>query len=675
MVGLSSLFDIARSALAMSQQALAVTGHNVANVSTPGYSRQVAVLTERPPINGQPGMIGTGVQATAIRRYIDESANRQLTVTEQNLGRYALTRDELLRLQNIFGDGDNQGIAARLSEFFGGLQDVATSPGEGAARSVLLARATQLASSLNHASAELATARQSLNFQVRQTVGEINDLSEQIAELNNRIVSAEVTGQNANDLRDQRDVIVNELAKRVDITTIESSVGAISVFAARGQVLVEGGYVRQLVAVEDLDNGGMLTVGYSTGGTRPLSIEPLVSSGRLRGLLDVRDGTIRELSQSFDRLAATLTNAVNQVHRAGFGLDGTTGLDLFSPQSVLTESAATNEGSGAIGSGAVLAPSLQTFHDYEVRFTSPTAYAIVDATTGNTINGNYVGTAIAAPSSTTPVSIITGSNDTLTVTVDGVASGTITLTGAVASGQSYATGEALALEIQTRINGDATLQAAGRAVSVAFDGTTGRFVLTSADTSASSTVNVTGGTARSTLGLVNGTGTAATGTYASPAVLNFDGLSVTITGTPAAGDVFRADSYTDAAKNLAVALATPSSVAASSTRAGAPGNNSNALALVALQHRQFTELQSNTLHDAYRQTAANLGVVIQSAQRNNDAQEILRDQIETIRAQVSGVSIDEEMINLIKFQRGFEAASRLIRVTDDMLETLLSLKR
>ncbi len=342
---------------------------------------------------------------------------------------------------------------------------------------------------------------------------------------------------------------------------------------------------------------------------------------------------------------------------------------------MLTESAATNEGSGAIGSGAVLAPSLQTFHDYEVRFTSPTAYAIVDATTGNTINGNYVGTAIAAPSSTTPVSIITGSNDTLTVTVDGVASGTITLTGAVASGQSYATGEALALEIQTRINGDATLQAAGRAVSVAFDGTTGRFVLTSADTSASSTVNVTGGTARSTLGLVNGTGTAATGTYASPAVLNFDGLSVTITGTPAAGDVFRADSYTDAAKNLAVALATPSSVAASSTRAGAPGNNSNALALVALQHRQFTELQSNTLHDAYRQTAANLGVVIQSAQRNNDAQEILRDQIETIRAQVSGVSIDEEMINLIKFQRGFEAASRLIRVTDDMLETLLSLKR
>ena len=270
MVGLSSLFDIARSALVMSQQALAVTGHNVANVSTPGYSRQTAVLTERSPISGQPGMVGTGVQVTSIRRYVDESVNRQLTVTEQHLGRYALTRDELFRLQNIFGDGNNQGIAARLSEFFSGVQDVATSPGEVAARSVLLARAAQLASSLNHVSAELVSARQSLNFQVRQTVGEINDLSAQIAELNGRIVSAEVTGQNANDLRDQREVIVNELAKRVDITTIESSVGALSVFAARGQVLVEGAYVRQLVAVEDQDNDGMLTIGYSTGGIRPI---------------------------------------------------------------------------------------------------------------------------------------------------------------------------------------------------------------------------------------------------------------------------------------------------------------------------------------------------------------------------------------------------------------------
>jgi flagellar hook-associated protein 1 FlgK len=674
MVGLSSLFDIARSALTTSQQALAVTGHNVANVNTPGYSRQEAVLTERPPVNGQPGMVGTGVTAASIRRYVDQFVNRQLTTAQQNLGRLALAKDELDRLQNVFGDSNGQGIAARLSDFFSGLQDVSTTPGESTARSVLLARAAQLASSLNQASTDLLTARQSLNFQVQQTVTEINSLARQIAELNGKIVSAEVTGQQANDLRDQRELIVNELAKRVDITTIESGTGSLSVFAARGQVLVESGSVRELVASEDPDNAGLLSVGYSTGGIRPLSIDSLISNGRLRSLLDIRDTTVRELKQSFDRIAATLANAVNQIHRAGFGLDGSTGLDFFNSLSVFSQAAAANGGTAASGSGAIAANSLLTFHDYEIRFLSPTSYSIVDATTGRTVRGNYTGTAITAPSAANPLAIVTGTNDTLTVNVDGVASGTITLAGASAPGLSYVSGEALALEVQTKINADAALRAAGKTVTVTFDNTTNRFVVTSNDTSASSSVSITGGTAAVALGFSGGTSTPASGTYTSPATLIFDGLSVTLTGAPASGDVFRVNSYDDAAKNLAVVLTNPLSVAASSTRTGIPGNNANALALVALQQRQFASLQDGTLHDAYRTTAANLGVLAQTADRDNEAQEILRDQIETIRAQVSGVSIDEEMVNLIKFQRGFEAASRLIKVTDEMLQTLLSLK-
>ena len=162
MIGLSSLFDIARSALVTSQQALTVTGHNVANVNTPGYSRQEAVLTERPPLNGQPGMAGTGVQATSIRRYTDQFINRQLTTVQQNLGRLSVSREELFRLQNLFGDSNNQGIAARMNDLFRGLQDVSTDPGGLAPRSVLLANARQLASSVNQVSSDLVAARQPL---------------------------------------------------------------------------------------------------------------------------------------------------------------------------------------------------------------------------------------------------------------------------------------------------------------------------------------------------------------------------------------------------------------------------------------------------------------------------------------------------------------------------------
>lgn len=674
MIGLTSLFDIARSALTTSQQALAVTGHNVANVNTPGYSRQEAVLTERPPLDGQPGMAGTGVMPTSIRRYTDQFVNRQLTAVQENLGRLTVSKEELFRLQNLFGDSNNQGIAARMNDFFRGLQDVSTNPSELAARSVLLANARQLASSVNQVSSDLVTARQSLNFQVRQTISEINSLSNQIGELNSQIARAELAGQNANDLRDQRELALNELATRIDITTVESGTGALTVFAARGQVLVESGTVRQLTAVEDLDNDGLFSIGYSTGGTRPLSIDALISNGRLRSLLDVRDATVRDLETSFDRLAATLANAVNVIHRQGYGLDGSTGLDFFSPAAVTTRAMTANQGSAAINGGAITANDLLAFRDYQIRFSSATAYSIVDATTGAAIRGNYTGTTITSPSVDNPLSIVTGTNDTLTVTVDGVASGTITLAGAASPGLSYTSGAALAQEVQSKINGDATLQGAGKTVAVTYDTTTNRLVITSNNTTASSAADVTGGTARSSLGLIGGISTAASGTYASPTTLTFDGLSVTLTGVAAAGDVFEVDSYSHAARDLAVTLTNPSSVAASSTRAGIPGNNANLLSLVALQQRQFASLDDGTLNDAYRVVAAELGVAAQAADREREAKEVLKDQIETLRAQVSGVSLDEELVNLIKFQRGFEAASRLVRLTDEMVQTLLAIK-
>ncbi len=675
MVGLNSLFDIARTALTTSQQALTVTGHNVSNVNTPGYSRQEAVITERPPLNGQPGMVGTGVQATSIRRYVDQFVNKQLTSSNQTLGKLSLSRDELFRLQNIFSDSNGQGVGVSLNDFFAGLQDVSTSPGELPPRSVLLAKASQLSATLNQTASDLATEKQSLNFQVSQTITEVNSLSKQLAELNGQIVTAEVTGQNANDLRDQRDLALNELAKRVDVTSIENSNGGLTVFAARGQVLVEGDTHRDLAAVPSAANNGLVDVGYSTGGTRTVSLDAQISSGRLRSLLDLRDTTVTNLQDNFDRIASTLSNAVNIIHRQGYGLDGSTGRDFFSPPSVTATADADNQGTATISRGAITANSLLTFHDYEIQFTSASAYSIVDTTTGSTIRGNYTGTAISPPSSAAPFSVITGTNDTLAVSLDGVTSGTITLTGAASPGQSYTSGAALAQEIQTKINADSNLQTAGVTASVTFDTTTNRFVIISNGTTTTSAVNVTGGTARTSLGLLSGTSTAASGTYSTPTTFVFDGQSVTVSGAPATNDVFRVNSYHDAAANLSVSLTDPATIAASSSRAGIPGNNDTLLQLVALQTQNFTSLNNSTLSDAYRSAAANLGVAAQTADQDLTAQQILGDQIQTFRAQVSSVSIDEELINLVKFQRGYQAAAKLIQTTNDMYDTLFAMKR
>jgi flagellar hook-associated protein 1 FlgK len=366
---------------------------------------------------------------------------------------------------------------------------------------------------------------------------------------------------------------------------------------------------------------------------------------------------------------------VNQAHRLGYGLDGSTGNDFFNALPVSTDTRSANTGSATIGGGAITAASLLTFHDYEIHFSSATAYSIVDADTGATIKGNYTGTAIAAPTVDAPVSVVTGANDTLTVSVDGTASGTITLSGAASPGLSYTSGAALASEVQSKINADATLSAAGKSVTVIYDTTTNRLVITSNDTTSSSVVDVTGGTARATLGLSAGTSTAASGTYGTPQTFTLDGISVTISGTPAANDVFEVNSRDGAAASLTVAVTDRNKVAASSALTGIPFDNGVALQMSALKSKSLAALGSATLSQYYGATAATLGSTTQKAVRDFNVQTGLQEQLQAFRSEVSGVSLDEELVRMLQYQRAFEAAARLITLTDQMLEDLMTLKR
>ncbi len=674
-MGLNGLLDVAKSALFTAQQALTVTGHNISNVNTPGFSRQEVILTEERPVDGSPGQVGTGVKIEQIRRAVDVFLNRELTNSQEGLGQFTVTRDELRRLESLFGDTRGQGLAGQLNEFFKALQDATTTPSQITPRSVVLAKASTLAGTFHQINANITDTRRAIDAQIDVNIREINGLTRKIAEFNTQIKSAEVSGQNANDLRDQRDVAINELATRIDVSTLDRSDGTVSIFTARGLVLVDQETTRNLVGVESSDNQGLLDIGYDVGGTRPSIMNDSIVGGRLRGLLDVRDGTIPSVQQGIDALAGSLLNEVNQIHRVGYGLDGSTGQDFFSGLSVTTKAPSTNVGTGSIGNGAVTAPSLLSFHDYEIRFSGATSYAIVDATTGTGIKGNYTGTIIVPPTVDVPLNIVAGTNDTLVVTVDGTTSGSITLNGAASPGRPYASGASLAAELESTINADSTLAAAGRRVTVMFDSTTNRLVLQSNSVGGTSSVDVIGGTARASLGLSTGTSTSASGTYSGPQTFHIDGIAVTVSGAPAANDVLGVNSRENAARDATVALSDPSKLALSSTRAGIPGNNQNGLALVALQSKTLTGLNNTTLFDGYRKTATDLGVASQVASQRLDAEEIRHEQLQNFRAQVSGVSLDEELVNLLKYQRAFEAASRMIVAADEMMSTLISLKR
>ena len=674
-MGLDSLMSIGKTALFTAQQALTVTGHNISNVNTPGYSRQQIILTEQRPADGSPGQVGTGVQLAEIRRAVDSFLNREYTASQQDLGQFTVAREELSKLESLLGDTSGKGLSGQLNEFFKALQDAAASPSQVTPRSVLLGKAATLSDTFHQLNADFTNTRQALDVQVGVTINEVNSLTKKVAELNTQIKSAEVSGQNANDLRDQRDLAINDLATRVEVSTLERPDGTVSIFTARGLVLVDQETTRNLVGVESPDNQGLLDIGYDIGGNRPAVIGSLIASGKLRGLLDVRDQTIPSVLKGIDALAGSLLTEVNQVHRLGYGLDGSTGNDLFSGLSVTTKALATNTGSSSIGNGVVTAPSFLTFHDYEIRFSGTNSYAIVDATTGSGIRGNYTGTTVTPPTVDVPLNIVTGVNDTLVVSVDGTTSGTITLNSASSPGQPYTSGSALASELEGKINADATLVGAGRKVTVQFDSTTNRFVLQSNTIGGTSSVDVTGGTARANLGLSGGTSTAASGTYGGPQTFNVDGIAVTVSGAPAANDVLRFNSREDAARDVSVALSDPSKVALSSTRAGVPGNNQTGLALVALQSKAVAGIGNTTFFDAYRKTATELGVASQVASQRFDAENVRNEQLQTFQSQVSGVSLDEELVNLLRYQRAFQAASRLITAADEMMATLISLKQ
>jgi len=464
MSGINSLLDIGRSALQAYQRALTVTGQNISNVNTPGYSRQDVVLSERAPQDEGTFLTGTGVEVAQIRRSFDAFIEGQLTTSQQRLGRQQVLKDTLSLTQGFFQDSDGEGLSAGLNDFFNAIQDVATNPSDVTSRSVLLSRAQTLAARFNATAANLQAQRRSLDGQITQTVDDVNHLASQVADLNGKIAQLEMGGQTASELRDQRASLLNELAQRIDTTALEDGSGQVTVYVGRGQTLVTGRTAYHLKATPNPANSGFVDVQIEGNGPTPVTISSVISDGRLKGLLDSRDTTIPDLLDNLDTLASTLVIRVNQVHQAGFGLDGSTGSNFFTP-----------------------------------------------------------------------------------------------------------------------------------------------------------------------------------------------------TGLTAA--------------SISVALTDSRKVAASNSAGGLPGNNTNALALADLQNQTQAALGNTSFGDYYGGVAAGLGAMTQNADRDLQAQQIIDNQLQAHRAEVSGVSLDEELIKMLQYQRAFEAASRVIVTTDQVFQTILNLKQ
>ncbi|HHY92257.1 MAG TPA: flagellar hook-associated protein FlgK [Firmicutes bacterium] len=308
------------------QRALETTSHNIANANTKGYSRQEAVLATTTPYS-YPGMgagqVGTGVAVQRLRRLRESFLDAQFRNESKALGRWEVRRDTLEKLEAILNEPGDNGLSKLMDRFFAAWQELAKNPDgdQGlAVRSVVRQEGIALSEAFNHLAAQLNDLTADLNTSIGVRVNEVNSLARQIRDLNAQIVKAESGNMAANDLRDRRDLLLDDLAKVVPIQVEEDRYGAVSI-VVRDHTLLSGQQVNELGF--DPSTGKV---------TWPDGVELVAGAhlyGSLEGLQEARDSVVADYKDQLDKLANYIAQAVNAQHKAGAGLDGTTGVDFF----------------------------------------------------------------------------------------------------------------------------------------------------------------------------------------------------------------------------------------------------------------------------------------------------------------------------------------------------------
>jgi flagellar hook-associated protein 1 len=642
----SGVLGTATSGLLAFQRALSTTGHNIANVNTPGYSRQrVEFETQTPQITGA-GYIGTGVKTDAVVRMYDQFlVDRVRTSTSSSSG-LAMYSEYAGRVANVLGDA-SAGLNGALENFFDALQGVANNPTSVPERQVLLSEAESLVTRFEYLDGQLNATRNEVNAQTGAMVGEINTLSQAIADINKEIVIAtgRAGGQPPNDLLDTRDMLVEKLSSLVSVTTLKQDDGAVNVFIGNGQSLVTGFNAATLTVSGSPYNATHKEILYSAGGGGGAAvITNSLSGGKLGGLLDFRDEILDPAQNNLGRIAVVLGTEFNLQHALGMDLDGDLGGAFFNLATPQVSSHSANSGSGTVNAAfdttniGALTPQ-----DYVISYDGAN-WSLADMS-GNAVTMTGLGT-LASPFVADGLRIVVGgapaAGDRFQIRP--------TRTGADGIGMAITSVRDIAAAAPVRIT-EATstggLPTNGGDGKLQFTGIAGGFTALAA--------NVTFSFNAATNEFSYTDGGAVNGTLAYDPAINAGagftvaGVNFTVTGTPADGDAFVLGS------NI-----------------GGVGDNANALRLAGLQTARTVDGATTNFQGAYAQLIAELGSKTRQADIGATAQQALLRQAQADRDALSGVNLDEEAANLVRFQQAYQAMAQVVTAADSMFQTLLS---
>ncbi len=334
-----SIFDtlgIGKQGLLSQARAIQVTANNIANVNTPGYTRQRPVFVPVAPTSTRGGVpLGGGVEISDVQRIANAALDAQLQHERQELAFQNGIEAGLARLEAIFQELEGTGISATLAQFFANLNDLASNPDQLTIRSQVVESAITLSDMIRDTDRRLHQLQLGANQQVAQLTTEISEIASDIAQLNRQIFAREVgSAATASSLRDERNQLVAELGQRIDFTSFERDDGQIAVFVGGGFLLVDSDFAARLDASVDqssqpLSDPSFFNVFQNVEGSIAGPITSGISGGDLGAALELRDTRIQFYRSSMDELAFTLANRVNTQHLAGYGLVDDTQRRLF----------------------------------------------------------------------------------------------------------------------------------------------------------------------------------------------------------------------------------------------------------------------------------------------------------------------------------------------------------
>jgi flagellar hook-associated protein 1 FlgK len=535
-----SIFSIGVSGLNTAQAALNTTSNNISNVYSPGYNRQVTQLSET--------LVGAGVGVVGIERQFNRFVADQLNRNSSVVGGLQAYQAQVSQIDNLLTDGTSS-LSTLMTGFFASLQDVSSTPSDPAARQGMLGSAGIVSSQFRSFASYFDDMQSSVNAQVGDEVTQINNTAGQLAKLNREITLAKAkTGEAPNGLLDQRDKLVSDLSKRLDIRLTVQDAGTYNISLSNGFSLVSGTESFDLVAMRSSSDPSRIGVGYKdSAGNRMEMSESAISGGSLGGLLSFRSEVLDHAQNQLGLMATSLALSFNQQHAAGVDLNGNPGGDFFSVGQPRALSNTNNTGSGTL-SASISDYKQLTGSDYDVSLDSSGQYSVVRRDTGAAVAANYDSTA-----------------NTLT----------------------------------------------------------------------------------------------------------FGGMTVQISGAPAAGDRFQIQPTRGVAQTLEVAISDQSHIAAGTT--GKSGDNSNVLELQKLQTSKVVGGQAS-LSQAYAALVSNIGNSANITDANLSAQQGLNEQLSALQQADSGVNLDEEAANLIRFQQYYQANAKIIQVGSTVFDTLLGIQ-